>query len=111
MYFHMFSYSRTNLPDGFGGYGGGFLVVVAVVALPLLLSLLKPPPGPPKPPGNVCRGKILPELFLRLECPKCAFRLRLGRILFGKKSKYFARPKISSLCTPPFDNGPFNENP
>ena len=29
--------TRANLPGGFGGPGGGFLVVVAVVALPLFL--------------------------------------------------------------------------
>ena len=48
-------FTRTKLPGGFGGPGGGFLVVVAVVALPLLLSLPKTPGKTPKPPGNLVR--------------------------------------------------------
>ena len=47
--------TRTNLPGGLGGPGGGFLVVVAVVALPLFLLLPQPPPGPPKPSGKLVR--------------------------------------------------------
>ena len=47
---------------------------------------------------------------MALECPKRAFRLRLGRI-FLENFNVFVTTKNLQLVYPPLWQGPFNENP
>ena len=45
-------YTRTNLPGGFGGPGGGFSYNRNSGKATTATTTKKPPPGPPKPPGK-----------------------------------------------------------
>ena len=47
--------TRTNLPGGFGGTGGGFVDNRNSGKATTATKTRKPHPGPPKPPGKLVR--------------------------------------------------------
>ena len=47
--------TRTKLPGGFGGPGGGFCNNRNSGKATTATTTKKTPPGPPKPPGNLAR--------------------------------------------------------